>query len=102
MATYTLFTIFTWTAIRTDMPKSTQQVILNRTVHSKMDFLQLFLYVTNAQTHYILLIYGGVGYKNGWLIARAAGTISFFRDFYVNLKCREKGIFNILHNIGFM
>ena len=81
-ATCTLRKRFTWTASqpasrpasqpavqtdgRTDIVKSTQKVILSRTVYLKVGVRKFFLYVTiSAQTHYTLSTYGGVGYKNG-------------------------------------
>ena len=66
IATCSLITRFTWTDEgRTDIVKSTQEVILSRTVYFKLGVQWLFLHVAiSAQTHYNLSTYGGVGYKN--------------------------------------
>ena len=69
IATCSLITTFTWTDEgrtdgRTDIVKSTQEVILSRLVYFKVGVQWLFLYVTiSAQTHYTLSTYGGVGYN---------------------------------------
>ena len=75
-ATCTLRKMFTWTASqpasrpdgrtdgRTDIVKSTQKVILSRTVYLKVGVRKFFLYVTiSAQTHFTFSTYGGVGYN---------------------------------------